>query len=136
MLNNINLNKYEKTWAHNPEATGSNPDTATRKTRNYLDSEPLLFYLVFPISAHLGQVGTLASKEQPDTGGRPNRKIRENHLHPSLHMTAPFAFLVSYGFGFLYFVEFGLHGLIISGQSSYGYVLCLVVGQTKLVLGT
>ena len=63
-------------------------------------------------------------------------KSEKTHLHPSLHMTAPFTLLVSYGFGLLYFVELGLHGLIISGQPSYSHVLCLVVGQTKLVLGT
>ena len=92
--------------------------------------------LFFSISAYLRQIETRSSMVQSDTDGRPNCIIRENRLHPSLRMTAPFMFSVSYGFGLLYFVEFGLHGLIISGQSSYGYVLCLVVGQTKLVLGT
>ena len=35
-------------WAHNPEVSGSNPDPATSKARNRLDSEPL-FNLAFPI---------------------------------------------------------------------------------------
>ena len=73
---------------------------------------------------------------QSDTDGQLNRKIRESRLRSSLHMTAPFMFLVSSGFGLLYFVELGLHGLIVSGQPSYSHVLCLVVSQAKLVLGT
>ena len=81
-------------------------------------------------------LGVLDSLVQAVTITAIRSEIRGSLLHSSAHMTAPFLVSVSYGFGYLYFVEFGLHGLIISGQSSYGYVLCLVVGQTKLVLGT
>lgn len=50
MLNNFNLNQYEKTWAHNPEVTGSKPDPATSKARNHWIPSLYFFILFFYLS--------------------------------------------------------------------------------------